>query len=1016
MASNAQPLQSQSTDHHWSSGGQLTTEDLPNLLNILTPVAHNCIIFGSQINVENYILSGIEKYSITWNERLYKVLEYRLTQLPHLTWHGIVQALRSPSVSQHDLASQIESQYIPVSQSLPSVPQQDSDESSHTATSVPHSAHEPLSQHSLSTKTFDPIAQTQTPVALPHPSANNPVTSEYLQLSCPTYPPQPSKLRVVCARLWRATCGRCVICPCPQPPTHNRIHCSRYPSQQCGSPQINHSTSIVEPPSNVVSHVSRGTPSGYHSYVPQVLPYLAHPNTPETYPHIPALQEPLARFTDYIKTIYNSSEVERDTNVVKWPPTPSKIFINLACIDRRSVGYSEYEEITKAMVQDGNVDVISARKGPIDFSEIGKGIPGKATSTDIERRVILVEGAPGVGKSTFAWEFCRRWERGEIAQDYQLVLLLRLRDERLSRAKSLSELVYHPLERISKAVCEKLLFSHEFQVMIILEGYDELPDSCRHNDSIFLQLIAGRVLPLATVLVTSRPWATRNIHRNYGNHIYQHIEILGFSSHQITEYLESTLPQDKARDLSLYLEKRPQIRGCMYIPLNSAIVVTVYQESQVGKCALPTTLSELYTALAQTLLLRYLHGHPEYESSTNPMKSFKNLPPAVHTKFSELCQLAYSGIAGTNDHVQLIFTGLPSDLDNLGFMDSVTELYVTQGTVMSHNFLHLTFQEFLAAVHISTMSPAEQLEHFQRHEQGRLREVLRFLAGLTKLKNVTHEQLRGLMELPLVDQSNEQQTRHCKPMRPDLYVSAHHANWLFEVQNADLIQSLLHNHKASFTFTNKILPFEYYSVVYCIAHSHCWSLTFEEGTEDKIHILANGAGNTEDNMLVSGVETRDNLQCSVGLKSKLSCFSCVEELYLTLVAPVSLPHLPALRILELRMGCKPGVGDFSVDVLESLTIIGTSENSIDIRFCEVVGKHLSSSITISEFCIHGKFISGKGLEEVTKGMSDNIALPLNSLKITLTLTGVTTAVTKSLAQFLLRSATLQYLKICVFEL
>ena len=186
---------------------------------------------------------------------------------------------------------------------------------------------------------------------------------------------------------------------------------------------------------------------------------------------------------------------------------------------------------------------------------------------------------------------------------------------------------------------------------------------------------------------------------------------------------------------------------CMYIPLNSAIVVTVYQESQAGTvCALPTTRTELYTALARTLLLRYLRGHPEYESGTKPMKTFNDLPPVVYGKFSELCKLAYSGIAGNSDHVQLIFndSDLPSDFDSLGFMDSVTELYVTQGTVSSHNFLHLTFQEFLAAVHISTMSPSDQLEHFQRHKDGRYRVVLRFLAGLTKLTCFSKDTIKNI--------------------------------------------------------------------------------------------------------------------------------------------------------------------------------------------------------------------------------------------------------------------------------
>ena len=445
---------------------------------------------------------------------------------------------------------------------------------------------------------------------------------------------------------------------------------------------------------------------------------------------------PIQQFIDYVKTIYRESEVERDTKVLKWPPTGSTVYMNLACINRKIVSGKnrKYAEITEAMVRDGNVDAINTTKGPIEFNEIAQGISipsGKYTDSHAiqMRRVILVEGAPGVGKSTFAREFCRRWERGEIAQEYQLVLLLRLTSDRISKANSLKDLIYHPLEDVAQAVSEELLCFH---ALIILEGFDRLPDHCRNDQSVFFQLIAGKLLPQATVLVVSRPWATERIRWNYGNRIYQHIEILGFTSQQITEYIERTIPQDKVSDLITYLEKHPQIRSVMYIPLNCAIVVTVYQESQESRCALPTTLTELYTAMAQTLLFRYLRGHHQYETTT--MKTFKDLPLAVYTKFSDICELAYKGIVGTSDQVQRIFTGAPSDFDSLGLMDSVTELCVTQGPVSSHNFLHLTFQEYFAAVHISTLSPATQLEHFQRHKEGRLRVVLRFLAGLKKFE------------------------------------------------------------------------------------------------------------------------------------------------------------------------------------------------------------------------------------------------------------------------------------------
>ena len=52
-------------------------------------------------------------------------------------------------------------------------------------------------------------------------------------------------------------------------------------------------------------------------------------------------------------------------------------------------------------------------------------------------KVVLVEGAPGVGKSTFAWELCRRWTSGELLGGYSLVVLMRLRDGYAREAKTL---------------------------------------------------------------------------------------------------------------------------------------------------------------------------------------------------------------------------------------------------------------------------------------------------------------------------------------------------------------------------------------------------------------------------------------------------------------------------------------------------------------------------------------------------------------------------------------------------
>ena len=170
---------------------QLRIDDLPDLLNILTPVAHNCILFGCQINVEDHILSGFEREHISWSERLRKVLQYRLKKLPPLTWHDIVRALRSPTVQQHDLARTIESQYITASQSPASVSQQASARSSHAAI---HTSGAQPSTHAPPQPPLHTVAAASVPLThtLPQPSFYN--AGQPWQLTHRLFPNQPSIL------------------------------------------------------------------------------------------------------------------------------------------------------------------------------------------------------------------------------------------------------------------------------------------------------------------------------------------------------------------------------------------------------------------------------------------------------------------------------------------------------------------------------------------------------------------------------------------------------------------------------------------------------------------------------------------------------------------------------------------------------------------------------------------------------------------------------------------------------
>ena len=656
------------------------------------------------------------------------------------------------------------------------------------------------------------------------------------------------------------------------------------------------------------------------------------------------------QFIHYVKILYRRSPVEKRTEVLKLQ-TPGKMFINLACIDRKTEGLrTEYDEITEAMVRDGNVDVIEGRKCPIDMNAIAANLPEEALE-----KVILVEGAPGVGKSTFAWEFCRRWERGEIAQQYDLVLLLRLRDDRISKAKCLKDLINHHSEKVCDAVISELESCLGVNVLLILEGYDELPDECRHQPSVFLELINGQVLPLATVLITSRPWATCDVRWQFGHRIFQHIEVLGFTKAQITAYIRSTLSEKEALDLEQMLKKQSTVRMCMYIPLNCAIVVTVYVECKADGVALPTTLSEFYVAVSCTILLRYLRA---INISSKPFENLDNLPAAIKSKFCSLCQLAYDSIAGAGYQVKLIFTDLPEDFDGLGFMDSVFELYETRKTVVSHNFLHLTFQEFLAAVHISNMKAEHQLQHYKRHKEGRLRVVLRFLAGITKLKDFS----TPLSFASLLDQPIE-----CGYTAIDYTIRPHVCTWVYEALGKEIIKTAFHEN-VTVEFACDDLS-DSAALGYCITHSCCkWVLSVSgEMEKNKIKMLVDES-QTRDSTDTGGVIVGlrggfdEDWDTFIGLKVSFNDLKIFTGLHIRLselvlelrtkCSQISWPELSSLQSLTIdttRYEEDEAMNwelDYLLPQLSLFSLTLLSNSSLSFEDCKAVANYITNTSTL----------------------------------------------------------------------
>ena len=433
---------------------------------------------------------------------------------------------------------------------------------------------------------------------------------------------------------------------------------------------------------------------------------------------------PLEEYADFLRACYTKDES-------KWPHLDARKYVKLEMINSE---YADREDLVKfiQLTIRGSVIDIPEWKAPIQMRHILKPNYDKKNK-QIKHPVtqVLIEGAPGIGKSMFAWEVCQKWGQHQLFNEYSLVVLLRFRDKRVQEAKSVSDLFYHPISKLQSEIVHDIILSGGHGLLLILEGFDEAPASKRAMDSIFVRLFRGQELPNATVILTTRPSASGELRQFCNSVNSRRIEIVGFGKKEIDEYIQCAFSDEQSQsDFKEYLSLYPHIHSMMYVPLNSAIVTHVYESCKSSGTVVPKTMTQLYSSLIRTLLLRYLKAKEEYKDTCTNINSFKDLPQPVYDQFCEICKIAYTGIMSAQ--TELIFQDLPSDFDPLGLMQSCPELYVDRGASVSYNFLHLTVQEYLAAYHISQQSRDEQVT-FMSDKIFEMEVVVRFLAGLTEL-------------------------------------------------------------------------------------------------------------------------------------------------------------------------------------------------------------------------------------------------------------------------------------------
>ena len=409
--------------------------------------------------------------------------------------------------------------------------------------------------------------------------------------------------------------------------------------------------------------------------------------------HSPAVQQ----FIDYLKYRYiNKSPILKE-NVVKARP---KQFIHLNLVSNEEEEEDdEFKSECLLLQLYGDVSTIKNKRRPMEMEDIGRS----------EESVvhILVEGSPGIGKTMLSWELCHQWAEGKMLQDRDIVLMLQLRKKRVREATNLSDLFHHDNDSIKQEVLSHVTSTEGKGVFLVLEGYDELSEDHTTDDSILNQLLIGDRLPKASIMITSRPLASNSLCCEFRESIDQHIEVVGFNDDDIKSYVEiacrkrpKVLP-----DFKSYLESNPFVSSIMYIPLQCATITGLYIQKWTkneGKAYAPTTLTQLYTDVLLSSLIRYINDHPVYSKCKRKITELSDMPSEVQEQFWKLSQLAAEGL----EEKQFIFNSIPCD--HMGLMQS-TEEELMIGSKVSYCFLHLTLQEYLAALHWSRIGSEDMV-------------------------------------------------------------------------------------------------------------------------------------------------------------------------------------------------------------------------------------------------------------------------------------------------------------------
>ena len=306
-------------------------------------------------------------------------------------------------------------------------------------------------------------------------------------------------------------------------------------------------------------------------------------------------------------------------------------------------------------------------------------------------RSVLIEGRPGMGKTTYCKKLVYDWATGKQEVDnsfpkVDVVLLLRCHDIKTGLWEAISDqLLPLDIEEETRDKFISFLRYNQSKVLLILDGLDEVPESRLPT---FSDIIHGRVLPKCHLVATSRHEVGIKV-RKYCDTL---LEIEGFTEKDARKFIFKYFKtmEDLGEKLLKKLQSDENLKGMTANPLNTALLCLLCEDF-LGN--FPESRSQLYLEIVQCVLRRFV-------KKKGFLKNFEDLIALFGSDLQCLGSIALDGLRkGSYYFEEDEFGSQTTDLPRFGFL-SVQLGGSLRRPCLRYGFLHKSFQEFFAGFYL----------------------------------------------------------------------------------------------------------------------------------------------------------------------------------------------------------------------------------------------------------------------------------------------------------------------------